>query len=52
MPLLMLLMLNVFSYSYITPLYTTIAGRLIMTAALAATFYGMYLMEKISEIRA
>lgn len=52
MPLLMLLMLNIFSYSYISPLYTCLAGRMIMTAALAATFYGMYLMEKISEIRA
>lgn len=51
MPLLMLLMLNIFSYSYISPLYTTLAGRVIMTAALAATFYGMYLMEKISKIR-
>ncbi len=51
MPLLMLLMLNIFSYSYIEPLYVTTAGRLIMTAALAATSYGMYLMEKISDVR-
>lgn len=51
MPILMLLLLNVFSYSYISPLYTTFAGRLIMTGALAATCYGMYLMEKISEIQ-
>lgn len=51
MPLLMLLMLNIFSYSYVAPLYTSIAGRVLMTAALAATFYGMRLMEKISEIR-
>lgn len=51
MPLLMLLMLNIFSYSYIEPLYTTVAGRMVMTAALAATAYGMYLMEKISDVR-
>lgn len=51
MPLLMLLFLNIFSYSYIYPLYSTFVGRLIMTGALAATFYGIYLMEKISNIR-
>lgn len=50
MPLLMLLLLNIFSYSYINPLYNTVAGRLIMTAALAASCYGVYLMEKLSEI--
>ncbi|MDO4745622.1 MAG: hypothetical protein Q4B18_03605 [Bacillota bacterium] len=51
MPMLMLLALNICSYSYIEPLYETTAGRLIMTAALAATVYGMYLMEKISQIK-
>lgn len=49
-PLIMLLILNLFSYSYIAPLYTSITGRMIMTAALAVIFYGVYLMEKISEI--
>ena len=51
MPLLMLLMLNLFAYSYIAPLYMTAGGRLVMTMALAATLLGLYLMEKISEIR-
>lgn len=51
MPFLMLLMLNIFSYSYIEPLYTTLAGRLLMTAALAAAAFGIYLMEKISDVR-
>ncbi len=51
MPVLMLLMLNIFSYSYIEPLYTTFTGRVLMTAALAASLYGVYLMEKISDIR-
>ncbi|MDO4544895.1 MAG: type II secretion system F family protein [Bacillota bacterium] len=50
MPLLMLLMMNLFSYSYIAPLYETVGGRIIMTAALGAMVYGMYLMEKLSDI--
>ena len=50
MPLVMLLMLNIFSYSYIEPLYSTFAGRLIMSGALAAMVFGIYLMEKISDI--
>lgn len=50
MPLAMLLMMNVFSYSYIAPLYSGSAGRLIMTGALAAVVYGVYLMEKFSRI--
>lgn len=51
MPLVMLLFLNIFSQSYIEPLYCTLAGRIIMTGALAATVYGVYLMEKISDIK-
>lgn len=51
MPLAMLLLLNIFSYSYISPLYETFVGRIIMTAALASICSGIYLMEKISEIR-
>lgn len=50
MPLLMLSFMNIVSFSYLIPLYTTFSGRFIMTGALAATIYGMYLMEKISEI--
>ena len=50
MPLAMLLMMNVFSYSYIEPLYRTAGGRIIMTGALAGVACGMYLMEKLSEI--
>ena len=51
MPLIMLLMLNIFSFSYIEPLYTTLLGRILMTGALAASVYGVYLMEKIADIR-
>ena len=50
MPLAMLLMMNIFSYSYIEPLYQTAGGRIIMTGALAGVACGMYLMEKLSEI--
>ena len=52
MPFIMLMLLNIFSYTYIEPLYVTTPGRLVMSASLAATLYGMYLMEKISSIRA
>lgn len=50
MPLAMLLSLNLFSQSYIAPLYTTFTGRLIMAGCLAASVYGVWLMEKISTI--
>lgn len=50
MPLAMLLSLNLVSQSYIAPLYDTLIGRLIMTGCLAATVYGVWLMEKISTI--
>lgn len=51
MPPLMLLALNIFSYSYISVLYETAAGRIIMTASLALTIYGAYLMERMSQIK-
>lgn len=51
MPLAMLLMLNIFSYSYIEPLYVTVAGRCIMSGGLAAMILGVYLMEKISDVQ-
>ena len=50
MPAIMLFMMNIFSYSYIAPLYETLGGRIIMTGALAAMAFGIYLMEKISDI--
>ena len=50
MPLAMLLALNLASPSYISVLYTTIAGRLIMTLCLAGMLAGVYLMEKISDV--
>lgn len=50
MPFAMLLMMNIFSYSYIAPLYETAVGRVIMTGALGAMAGGIYIMEKLSEI--
>ncbi|MCQ2547100.1 MAG: type II secretion system F family protein [Clostridia bacterium] len=50
MPLAMLLILNVFSPSYIAPLYEGLMGRLIMTGCLIAVVLGVKLMEKISRI--
>lgn len=49
-PVIMLLMMNIFSYSYISPLYENAAGRIIMTGALCLMIWGIYLMEKFSEI--
>ena len=50
MPPALLLMMNLFSYSYIAPLYETVTGNIIMTGALAAMIYGIILMEKLSDI--
>ena len=50
MPLVMLLAMNVVSYSYIEPLYTTPAGRAIMSGALIVMACGICLMEKISSV--
>lgn len=50
MPFAMLLIMNVFSYSYIEPLYATLMGRLVMTGSFATVCAGVYLMEKMSRI--
>lgn len=51
MPLAMLLGLNIMSYSYISVLYETLAGRLIMTGSLIVMCYGVFMMNKITKIR-
>ena len=51
MPPAMLLALNIFSYSYISPLYETPMGRIVMAFAMVMTAYGIYLMEKILDIK-
>lgn len=50
MPVIMLLILNILSPSYMAPLYEGLMGRLIMTACIAITFWGIWLMEKISKV--
>lgn len=51
MPAAMLLLLNLLSPSYIAPLYSTVSGRFIMTACLAASVWGVWMMEKISTVK-
>ena len=50
MPPCMLLMLNMMSSEYLEPLYTTSAGRLVMTLALAAEAAGFYISYRITDI--
>lgn len=49
-PLIILLFLNFFSPDYLLPLYTTGAGRLIMTAALAGIAAAFYMTEQLTAI--
>lgn len=51
MPAVMLLGLNLLSPSYISILYTSAAGRLVMTFCLAASAGGVWLMERMSDVR-
>lgn len=51
MPPVMLLALNLLSPSYIDVLYTTAAGRILMTLCLGAVTAGFWLMEKFSEVQ-
>ena len=50
MPAVMLLALNLLSPSYISILYSCLAGRLIMTFCLGAIVCGIVLMEKMSSV--
>lgn len=50
MPLIVILFLNVFSPDYLEPLYTTLAGRLIMTAAIGGIGFAFYLTERLTDI--
>ena len=50
MPAVMLLALNLLSPAYISVLYTTLAGRLIMTFCLAASVFGVVLMERLAAV--
>lgn len=50
MPLVVILFLNFFSPEYLQPLYLTVSGRMVMTAALAGIGGAFYLTKRITEI--
>ena len=50
MPVLVILFLNFFSPEYLLPLYTTLAGRFIMTAAILGIAGALYMIEKMTDI--
>lgn len=50
MPLIVILFLNVFSPDYLAPLYTTIAGKMIMSLSLIGIGYAYRLMNRITDI--
>lgn len=50
MPIVILLGLNITSSDYISPLYDTLAGKIVMTMCLAAICFASYLTEKITEL--
>lgn len=50
MPVLVLLMLNLSSFSYIAPLYSGLSGRLLMTLCLAGLAAAVVLSVRITEI--
>jgi tight adherence protein B len=50
MPIVVILFLNLVSPGYIEILYTSLEGRLIMTAALGAIGYAYFLTMKLTKI--
>lgn len=50
MPLIVIMFLNVFSPDYLEPLYKTLPGRLIMTAALAGLVAAHFMTRRITKI--
>lgn len=50
MPLVIILFLNLFSPDYLMPLYTTLAGRFIMTTALAGLGAAFYMTDRLTDI--
>lgn len=50
MPVIVILFLNIFSPDYLKPLYVTIIGRMIMTAALAGLAGAFYMIKKLTSI--
>ena len=50
MPIVMLLFLRLVSPGYLAPLYGTAAGRIVMTGALAAMLWSVWMSEKLCRI--
>lgn len=50
MPVIILVFLRVTSSSYIEPLYTTLAGRIIITLSILGIGYAYYLTDKITRV--
>lgn len=50
MPIAMLLVLNLLSPAYISVLYAGLAGRAIMTICLFGICFGIWLMEKLTDV--
>ena len=50
MPILMIGFLRLSSNSYLNVMYTTLAGRFLMTIALVAMLAGLYLTEKMTDV--
>ena len=50
MPFAVLLLLNLFSPDYLEPLYTTLTGRIVMTAALGGLVFAFFLTERLTAI--
>lgn len=51
MPFAMLIALNLFSPAYISPLYSTIGGRIVMILCIIGILSGIWLMERLTDIR-
>lgn len=50
MPLIVIMFLNVFSPDYLEPLYVTVSGRLIMTAAITGIVGAHFMTQKMTDI--
>lgn len=50
MPVVLLIFLNIFSPDYISPLYSGLSGRMIMTFALVLTVFAFAMIEMITNI--
>lgn len=50
MPVIVILMLNIFSPEYLSPLYATLWGRMLMTGALAGMLAAHWMMRRLTAI--